>query len=549
MNREARSSKPSGGSKKSPSRTRSSSRSRKTKPKEKTPEPKVRSKSKTRRSPSRSRGRPRKRTSTSPDVVTNSIQNVVESIRNSISPDKIDEVIRASLSRFEDVANDVVSAVKTRSSARLREKSENEVKPAAPKENNVHGAKPVKKEFGHWIVALAVVLVAPVAVFAAQLACTSASCPPVPTQVSLKWRALFDLKIAGGYLGFLVSQMVLAALPLGLSLGTLGRPDNHKYRANGLASIIVTAAVLIGVKLYTTFPIVKLLDMSLPILTTSILTAIVLSVALYVKAVYQKTANHDYGKTGNVLYDIFAGAEVNPRVGPLDVKTALLRTALITTIIYNSLLIYKEVDGKGLAQISVNAVLVAALQIVFSLDFVIFESDLLSSFTVNQDGTGLLLLLHGALFPFWITLLPKYLYLSRTPHNVWLSSIAGVVFLIGYIIHRISNHQKRKVKKDSSAVPSKDVIHSRSSVLYKGGLWGLVRHPNYLGALIIYSSWSVLALAAAPVHWIPVAISVVNLVEIATQIARVESRSEERHGAIWNSYAAQVKYRILPRVF
>ncbi|CAA9994487.1 unnamed protein product [Nesidiocoris tenuis] len=393
MNREARSSKPSGGSKKSPSRTRSSSRSRKTKPKEKTPEPKVRSKSKTRRSPSRSRGRPRKRTSTSPDVVTNSIQNVVER----------------------------------------------------------------------------------------------------------------------------------------------------------LASIIVTAAVLIGVKLYTTFPIVKLLDMSLPILTTSILTAIVLSVALYVKAVYQKTANHDYGKTGNVLYDIFAGAEVNPRVGPLDVKTALLRTALITTIIYDSLLIYKEVDGKGLAQISVNAVLVAALQIVFSLDFVIFESDLLSSFTVNQDGTGLLLLLHGALFPFWITLLPKYLYLSRTPHNVWLSSIAGVVFLIGYIIHRISNHQKRKVKKDSSAVPSKDVIHSRSSVLYKGGLWGLVRHPNYLGALIIYSSWSVLALAAAPVHWIPVAISVVNLVEIATQIARVESRSEERHGAIWNSYAAQVKYRILPR--
>lgn len=104
----------------------------------------------------------------------------------------------------------------------------------------------------------------------------------------------------------------------------------------GLASIIVTAAVLIGVKLYTTFPIVKLLDMSLPILTTSILTAIVLSVALYVKAVYQKTANHDYGKTGNVLYDIFAGAEVNPRVGPLDVKTALLRTALITTVSYST---------------------------------------------------------------------------------------------------------------------------------------------------------------------------------------------------------------------
>uniref|UniRef100_A0A0K8SAG0 Uncharacterized protein n=1 Tax=Lygus hesperus TaxID=30085 RepID=A0A0K8SAG0_LYGHE len=325
--------------------------------------------------------------------------------------------------------------------------------------------------------------------------------------------------------------------------------DSYTYRSNGLAALLATSAVFLGLQLYLNFPLTRILDKGLPIMSASIITAVVLSIGLYVKAIRTKAMRSEYGQTGSHVIDLFAGAETNARIGPLDIKTAVIRASLISAIIYNSLLIYREAQGKELDQISINVALAAALQIIYCLDFVVFESTLLSSFTVNHDGTGLWLILYSALFPFWITLIPKYLFLSKSAHNVWVASAAGLLFTIGYLIHRISNYQKAAFKRNSSSVSSADVIHSRSSSLFKGGLWGKVRHPNYLGALLVYTSWVLLALGSAPLHWIPFAILIAVVIEVLVQVSRVETRCQDRHASAWNVYSSQVKQRRIPKVF
>uniref|UniRef100_A0A146LCF7 Lamin-B receptor n=2 Tax=Lygus hesperus TaxID=30085 RepID=A0A146LCF7_LYGHE len=544
-------------------KSRSSSRSRKGEKRETEVDPPYkaqpyRTKSPARKSPSRKSParKVRENLSPSPNKIINKIKEKVADFRDSITPDKkVEEVIRSSVTRFEEVASDFVATVRRSNRLQSRENSipvndRLTSKSSSLQENNVHSSDDSKTEQrGSWFITLVLALAVPAAVVAAQLACTKESCAPIPPKVTLTWRRFFDLEAASWYLGYLVFQFILASLPLGFKNKSLGRMDSYTYRSNGLAALLATSAVFLGLQLYLNFPLTRILDKGLPIMSASIITAVVLSIGLYVKAIRTKAMRSEYGQTGSHVIDLFAGAETNARIGPLDIKTAVIRASLISAIIYNSLLIYREAQGKELDQISINVALAAALQIIYCLDFVVFESTLLSSFTVNHDGTGLWLILYSALFPFWITLIPKYLFLSKSAHNVWVASAAGLLFTIGYLIHRISNYQKAAFKRNSSSVSSADVIHSRSSSLFKGGLWGKVRHPNYLGALLVYTSWVLLALGSAPLHWIPFAILIAVVIEVLVQVSRVETRCQDRHASAWNVYSSQVKQRLIPKVF
>ncbi|KAF6205068.1 hypothetical protein GE061_019235 [Apolygus lucorum] len=513
-------------------------------------------KSPTRKSPSRKSPARKTREKVSPvaNKIVNKIKEKVADIRDSITPAKeVEEVIRASVTRFEEVASDFVATVRRSNRVQAREnsipvKDNFTSKSSSIQENNVHLTDTSKSERGSWFITLVLALAVPAVVVAAQLACTKESCAPIPPKVTLTWRRFFDLEAASWYLGYLVFQFILASLPLGFKNKSAGRSDTYIYRSNGIAVVVATAGVLLGLHFYLNFPLTRILDRGLPIMSTSIITAVVLSIGLYIKAVHSNAKRSEYGQTGSHILDLFAGAETNARIGPLDLKTAIIRTSLISTIIYNSLLVYRETQGKELNQISITVALAAALQIIYCLDFVVFESTLLSSFTVNHDGTGLWMILYSALLPFWITLIPKYLFLSKSELNVWVAGAAGLLFTIGYLIHRISNSQKAAFKKNSSSVSSADVIHSRSSSLFKGGLWGKVRHPNYLGALLVYSSWALLALGSAPLHWIPFAILFSVVIEVLVQVSRVETRCQDRHASAWNVYSSQVKQRLIPKL-
>lgn len=71
----------------------------------------------------------------------------------------------------------------------------------------------------------------------------------------------------------------------------------------------------------------------------------------------------------------------------------------------------------------------------------------------------------------------------------WLMALCVAVYTLGIFIHYTSDMQKHMA------------LAHRPGQLVSGGLWALVRNPNYLGELLIYLGFGMLAQ-----HWLPLAI-------------------------------------------
>lgn len=79
--------------------------------------------------------------------------------------------------------------------------------------------------------------------------------------------------------------------------------------------------------------------------------------------------------------------------------------------------------------------------------------------------------------------------------------------------------------------------------------WGFVRHPNYLGHIMVLVSFSLALLWSAPfnvISFLPLIISVIFLLHRAARDGR---QCEKKHGASWTRYCNVVKYKIVPHIY
>ena len=104
---------------------------------------------------------------------------------------------------------------------------------------------------------------------------------------------------------------------------TKGLPIPHRnnmrldYYCNGMWSLWVTIITLSIAHYTRVFPLWTLLDNFGSLLSVAILSGIGVSFIAYFSAI-QRGAQHRM--TGSFVYDFFMGAELNPRIGILDLK-------------------------------------------------------------------------------------------------------------------------------------------------------------------------------------------------------------------------------------
>ncbi|XP_073989823.1 delta(14)-sterol reductase LBR-like isoform X2 [Rhodnius prolixus] len=421
-------------------------------------------------------------------------------IRSSISPDraKLEEVMRSSASRFEEVIADIAPNIKRRSKriisntmdsgkvgsegleymTNFSEKNDlmdKEIKAINSFNNNTknYNVNNNYKEFGGLLGAFCLILLMPLVVIAAQLFCTQENCVPVPTKaVVLSLRRFFDADTIFWYTGFFVTQLLLSAVPLGPRLYAVGSKGfGLSYWRNGPASVILTVSFLAALKYFFSFPVVKLLDKSMPFLISSIIFALVLTIFLYFFPNKEEDNKNPYAQSGNVIYDLWMGRDINPKWGPVDIKISLIRCSLLLVLVYNGLLIMKEIESKPVpSDYSVTLLVMCALQIIFALDPLICESSLISSYIIVQEGTGYHLIMTLAVLPFWITLIPKYLYFSKPQHNYWVIALTSLLFLAGYGIYRISCWQRDNFLRNSTSLKRSDAqLTIMSATLFNYG--------------------------------------------------------------------------------
>lgn len=286
------------------------------------------------------------------------------------------------------------------------------------------------QEWLGWIGATCLTILLPCSIILPQISCQNNKCLLPGLKFSTKLQSYFNLYAALAYISFLLVVALSSFLPLGSVFdGMQMRSGKLQYRLNGLHTLLLVlvsykTAEIFGIDV-TNFIIDNLLRFSV----LSWITGTILSIALFIKGgrIPVSTANI-YGSTNNFIYDFWQGREINPRVLKLDIKMLLSRVSVIGTMLIIIAVMLKsseDVDFGGLSNLKDLVALKAFLDLnptimtvgsmltFYCFDYLYFEDVTLTSFRVLYEGTGYMTCVAGLMYPFLVTLGPRYLLVQE----------------------------------------------------------------------------------------------------------------------------------------
>lgn len=137
---------------------------------------------------------------------------------------------------------------------------------------------------------------------------------------------------------------------------------------------------------------------------------------------------------------------------------------------------------------------------------------------------------------------------SETPS--WLLWISVAVFFLGWSLARGANMQKFYFKTDperSFLGIRPETISDGKQTLLVNGFWGLSRHVNYLGEILMGTG---IALAVS-FHgsWLPWLYPIYYIALLFPRERDDDKRCAAKYGDLWTKYTDRVKYRIIPYIY
>uniref|UniRef100_A0A8C6QHT1 Delta(14)-sterol reductase LBR n=1 Tax=Nannospalax galili TaxID=1026970 RepID=A0A8C6QHT1_NANGA len=371
--------------------------------------------------------------------------------------------------------------------------------------------------------------------------------PPLPTLDEL-----WETRVCGVYLLWFFVQALFYLLPVGKVVeGTpLVSGRRLKYRLNGFYAFILTCAV-VGTSLFGGVELHYVYTHFLPLALAATVFSVILSVYLYVHSLKAPRDELSPASSGNAVYDFFIGRELNPRIGTFDLKYFCeLRPGLIGWVIINLVMLLAEMKVQKRAAPSLAMILVNSFQLLYVVDALWNEEALLTTMDIIHDGFGFMLAFGDLVWvPFTYSL--QAFYLVNHPHDLsWpLASVIVALKLCGYVIFRCSNSQKNAFRKnptDPKLAHLKTIHTSTGKNLLVSGWWGFVRHPNYLGDLIMALAWS---LPCGFDHLLPYFYVIYFTVLLIHREARDEHQCRRKYGLAWEKYCQRVPYRMFPYIY
>ncbi|KAL1916720.1 uncharacterized protein VTP21DRAFT_5424 [Calcarisporiella thermophila] len=401
--------------------------------------------------------------------------------------------------------------------------------------------------------ALFVMLGCPAVLYGFAYFCNADGCPNLASLPSVQVEKLFDPTAALIYLGFLAYLTVLYfVLPGPWIPGTLLRDGSRlHYKINAFKTLIATLLTTLALFYqYGTTPFIIVTEHFLGLITTATLFSAVFSLYLYVRSFGKGRLLALGGNTGNFLYDYFIGRELNPRIGDFDLKYLIeLRPGLIGWMLLNICFAAKQYQELG-GRITNSMMLVLFFQSWYIVDAVLNEPAVLTTMDIIQDGFGYMLAFGNlAWVPLSYSLQARYL--SHFPRDLSLIEVAAILTVQfgGYYIFRGSNGQKNafRTNPDSLSVKHLKYIETKTgSKLLISGWWGVARHINYLGDLLMALAWSLPCGFSTPIpYFYPVYMTVL----LVHRDRRDDEKCRNKYGKDWERYCQLVKYRILPGVY
>lgn len=189
----------------------------------------------------------------------------------------------------------------------------------------------------------------------------------------------------------------------------------------------------------------------------------------------------------------------------------------------------------------------------FLCDYLIFERVHLYTYDLFAERVGFKLL-WGCLaaYPFFYGVGLWAVADLPNPHSpTWLLIISALVFFAGWILARGSNMQKFYFKRDPEraflGLIKPQVISDGERRVLCSGFWGISRHVNYLGEVLMATG---LALSLGwPAEIGPWLYPLYYAIFLPTRERDDDRRCAERYGHLWQEYRQRVPWRIVPKLY
>jgi len=407
-------------------------------------------------------------------------------------------------------------------------------------------------EFGGPVGAVLMLVGLPFTVYAITLICNKEQCSlSLPAITHDTAPVLWSRQAVTLLLVWLGIQLVLYYLPTTPKLGQPLR-DGQKlqYPCNGLRAFILSVLGF-ACAWYVGLPVTDLYQHFVPLITVTTIFSCIGSLLLYIRSFHvPENELAEGGNTGYWVYDLFIGRELNPRIGALlDLKFFFeLRPGLIGWVLLDLSFCAQAYEWYGTVPISL--ILVTLFHTIYVADALWFEECILTTMDIVHDGFGFMLLFGDLVWvPFLYSLQARFLL--EHPQEMSGLYVTAVLMLnaLGYTIFRKSNSQKNLFRKDPTheSVAHLQTIETQSGrKLLVSGWWGICRHPNYLGDLLMALAWS---LPCGLSHLLPYFYPLYFLGLLVHRFERDAVACQVKYGSDWNKYCKLVPYKIIPYVY
>eukprot|EP00112_Aurelia_sp_Birch-Aquarium-sp1_P008748 Seg1972.9 transcript_id=Seg1972.9/GoldUCD/mRNA.D3Y31 product="Lamin-B receptor" protein_id=Seg1972.9/GoldUCD/D3Y31 len=344
-------------------------------------------------------------------------------------------------------------------------------------------------------------------------------------------------------------QCLLTKLPLGRLVTGPANKDGEQitYRMNGLILLVMNIIVL-GIQTYTglAFKLADAVDKYyLSIAASCIIVAFVVAVIAAILAALDPKVK-DKSCTPD---SFFVGKQLCPTFLTFDLKWVCFKACFISWVMLVCVFWLKHYSvTKG--NINYAATAVAFFQLFYMCDVFLIEKNLIQSHAFLEQTFGFgFSLMAFALTPLLYSM--QVMYLIRFTPQLSKAHWAAVILLyvLGtYIFHK-ANNEKAEFRSDPKKAMKRDVkvvFTANGKNLLADGWWGRLRHPNYLGDILIATSWAV---PAGCSHLLPWLYPILLTMLLYGMSKDDEKRCAKKYGLSWDEYKARVKYVMIPYVY
>lgn len=356
-------------------------------------------------------------------------------------------------------------------------------------------------------------------------------------------------KAAGLYAVWFVGQAALQVWAPGKTVRGMTLPDGNRldYRMNGIFSFLVTLGVVGALVTLGWLDATILYEQLGPLLSVVNIFTFAFAGFLYFWGLNGAEWEQP---TGRPFYDYFMGTALNPRIASLDLKLFCeARPGMIFWMLMNLSIAAKQYELHG--TVTVPMLLVVGFQSFYLIDYFIHEEAVLTTWDIKHEKFGWMLCWGDLVWlPFIYTLPAQYLVNHTHELPTWGIVAIVVLNLVGYAIFRGANIQKHYFRRNPDRPvwgrPAEYIRTVKGSLLLTSGWWGLSRHMNYFGDLLIALSWCLPTAFGNPLPYFHMVYFTILLLH---RERRDDAMCLAKYGEDWLRYRARVRWRIVPGIY